>query len=228
VDPAKQRAKELAELKNALASMTDLIERQTAELAGLKASVDSFRKLAEQDSVSLAELKSSVDSLSKRVENGSSSESSAGAKKSSETPKPFADPVAPASSDTPLAPPVAETGKRSEAEPVETLVPKTEASASESDKSDKPAEKAKDTAGTETEQADKPAEKAKDTAGTETEQAEKPAGNKDEVKRKTVYAPLLPWLLSVITFALIGLFLGALIPDKRRPLKRPADDAEKA
>jgi len=38
----------------------------------------------------------------------------------------------------------------------------------------------------------------------------------------------MPWLLSVVTFALVGLFLGALFPNKRRPVKRASDEAEAA
>ena len=43
---------------------------------------------------------------------------------------------------------------------------------------------------------------------------------KSEAKKKKVAAPLRPWLLSVITFGLIGLFLGALIPNKKRPIAK--------
>jgi len=45
---------------------------------------------------------------------------------------------------------------------------------------------------------------------------------------KTVAAPLMPWLLSVVTFGLVGLFLGALIPNKRRLVKRSSNEAETA
>jgi hypothetical protein len=38
----------------------------------------------------------------------------------------------------------------------------------------------------------------------------------------------MPWLLSVVTFGLVGFFLGALIPNKRRPVKRKPDEAEAA
>ena len=51
---------------------------------------------------------------------------------------------------------------------------------------------------------------------------------KSETKKKKVAAPLMPWLLSIVTFGLIGLFLGALIPNKRRPVKRDSDGAEAA
>ncbi len=51
---------------------------------------------------------------------------------------------------------------------------------------------------------------------------------KSEVQKKKVAAPLMPWLLSVVTFGLIGLFLGALFPNKRRPVKRASDEAETA
>ncbi len=51
---------------------------------------------------------------------------------------------------------------------------------------------------------------------------------KSEIKKKKVAAPLMPWLLSVVTFGLVGLFLGALIPNKRRPVKRVSDEAEAA
>ena len=40
--------------------------------------------------------------------------------------------------------------------------------------------------------------------------------------------PLLAYLLSVVTFGLVGFFLGALIPNKRRPVKRASDEAEAA
>lgn len=43
---------------------------------------------------------------------------------------------------------------------------------------------------------------------------------KSEVKKKKVAAPLRPWLLSVLTFGLIGLFLGALLPNKKRPIAK--------
>ncbi len=46
------------------------------------------------------------------------------------------------------------------------------------------------------------------------------------VKKKKVTAPVRPWLLSVVTFGLVGLFLGALFPNKRRPVKRASDEAE--
>ena len=49
-----------------------------------------------------------------------------------------------------------------------------------------------------------------------------------EVKKKKVAAPVRPWLLSVVTFGLIGLFLGALFPNKRRPVNRAPDEAEAA
>ena len=49
-----------------------------------------------------------------------------------------------------------------------------------------------------------------------------------EVKKKKVAAPVMPWLLSVVTFGLIGFFLGALFPNKRRPVKRASDEAETA
>ncbi|MBP5586442.1 MAG: MFS transporter [Lentisphaeria bacterium] len=49
-----------------------------------------------------------------------------------------------------------------------------------------------------------------------------------EVKKKKVAAPVRPWLLSVVTFGLIGLFLGALFPNKRRPVNRAPDEAETA
>ena len=49
-----------------------------------------------------------------------------------------------------------------------------------------------------------------------------------EVKKKKVAAPVRPWLLSVVTFGLVGLFLGALFPNKRRPVKRDSDEAEAA
>lgn len=45
---------------------------------------------------------------------------------------------------------------------------------------------------------------------------------------KTVAAPLTPWLLSVVTFGLIGMFLGALFPDRRRPVNRASNEAETA
>ena len=51
---------------------------------------------------------------------------------------------------------------------------------------------------------------------------------KSEIKKKKVAAPLMPWLLSVVTFGLVGFFLGALIPNKRRPAKRASDEAESA
>ena len=51
---------------------------------------------------------------------------------------------------------------------------------------------------------------------------------KVEIKKKNVAAPLMPWLLSVVTFGLVGFFLGALIPNKRRPVKRKPDEAEAA
>ncbi len=41
-------------------------------------------------------------------------------------------------------------------------------------------------------------------------------------------SPLFAWLLSCVTFGLVGLFLGALIPNKRRPVKRNPDEAEAA
>lgn len=47
-------------------------------------------------------------------------------------------------------------------------------------------------------------------------------------RMKPVPAPVRPWLLSVVTFGLVGLFLGALIPNKRRPVKRDPDEAETA
>jgi MFS family permease len=37
---------------------------------------------------------------------------------------------------------------------------------------------------------------------------------------------LFAWLLSVVTFGLIGAFLGALFPDRHRPVKRTADTPE--
>ena len=40
--------------------------------------------------------------------------------------------------------------------------------------------------------------------------------------------PLLAYLLSIVTFGLVGFFLGALIPNKRRPVKRASDEAEAA
>ena len=49
-----------------------------------------------------------------------------------------------------------------------------------------------------------------------------------EVKKKKVAAPVRPWLLSVVTFGLIGLFLGALFPNIRRPVNRAPDEAETA
>ena len=48
-----------------------------------------------------------------------------------------------------------------------------------------------------------------------------------EVKKKKVAAPVRPWLLSVATFSLIGMFLGALFPNRRRPVKSALDEAEK-
>ena len=45
---------------------------------------------------------------------------------------------------------------------------------------------------------------------------------KSEIRKKKISAPAMPWLLSVVTFGLIGLFLGALIPNKRRPVKKAA------
>ena len=48
---------------------------------------------------------------------------------------------------------------------------------------------------------------------------------KSETKKKKVAAPLMPLLLSVVTFGLIGFFLGALIPNKRRPVKKGAPQA---
>ena len=51
---------------------------------------------------------------------------------------------------------------------------------------------------------------------------------RSEVKKKKVAAPVRPWLLSVVTFGLVGLFLGALFPNKRRPVKRATDEAETA
>ena len=51
---------------------------------------------------------------------------------------------------------------------------------------------------------------------------------KSEVKKKKVAAPVRPWLLSVVTFGLVGLFLGALFPNKRRPVKTASDEAEAA
>ena len=47
-------------------------------------------------------------------------------------------------------------------------------------------------------------------------------------RMKPVPAPVRPWLLSVVTFGLVGLFLGALIPNRRRPVKRGPDEAETA
>ena len=38
--------------------------------------------------------------------------------------------------------------------------------------------------------------------------------------------PLLAYLLSIVSFGLIGMFFGALIPDKRRLVKRPAEAVE--
>ena len=49
-----------------------------------------------------------------------------------------------------------------------------------------------------------------------------------EIKKKKVAAPLMPWLLSVVSFGLLGLILGALIPNKRRPAKRDSDEAKAA
>jgi len=49
-----------------------------------------------------------------------------------------------------------------------------------------------------------------------------------ETRKKTVPAPLTPWLLSVVTFGLVGMFLGALVPDKRHPVKRVSDGTETA
>ena len=49
---------------------------------------------------------------------------------------------------------------------------------------------------------------------------------KSEIKKKNVAAPLMPWLLSVVTFGLVGFFLGALIPNKRRPVKSASDEVE--
>jgi MFS family permease len=43
---------------------------------------------------------------------------------------------------------------------------------------------------------------------------------KSEIKIRKVAAPAMPWLLSVVTFGLIGLFLGALIPNKKRPVAK--------
>ena len=40
--------------------------------------------------------------------------------------------------------------------------------------------------------------------------------------------PLFAYLLSVVTFGLVGAFLGALIPDRTRPVKRASDEAEAA
>ncbi len=51
---------------------------------------------------------------------------------------------------------------------------------------------------------------------------------KSEIKKKKVAAPLMPWLLSVVTFGLVGFFLGALIPNRRRPVKRAPTEAESA
>ena len=45
---------------------------------------------------------------------------------------------------------------------------------------------------------------------------------------KTVPAPLMPWLLSVVTFGLVGMFLGAMIPNRRRLAKRASDEAGSA
>ena len=47
-------------------------------------------------------------------------------------------------------------------------------------------------------------------------------------RMKPVPAPVRPWLLSVVTFGLVGMFLGALIPNKRRPGKRGPSEAETA
>lgn len=48
-----------------------------------------------------------------------------------------------------------------------------------------------------------------------------------EVKKKKVAAPAMPWLLSVATFSLVGFFLGALFPNKRRPVKSALDEPAK-
>ncbi len=49
-----------------------------------------------------------------------------------------------------------------------------------------------------------------------------------DIRMKPVPAPVRPWLLSVVTFGLVGMFLGALIPNKRRPVKRGPSEAETA
>ena len=49
-----------------------------------------------------------------------------------------------------------------------------------------------------------------------------------DIRMKPVPAPVRPWLLSVVTFGLVGLFLGALIPNRRRPVKRGPSEAETA
>ena len=38
------------------------------------------------------------------------------------------------------------------------------------------------------------------------------------------WAVMMPWLLSVVTFGLVGMFLGALIPNRRRPVKHASNE----
>ena len=49
-----------------------------------------------------------------------------------------------------------------------------------------------------------------------------------DAKGNWLTSPLFAYLLSVVTFGLVGLFLGALIPNKRRPVKLASDEAETA
>jgi len=49
-----------------------------------------------------------------------------------------------------------------------------------------------------------------------------------DAKGNWLTSPLFAYLLSVVSFGLVGLFLGALFPDRRRPVKPAPNEAEKA